>query len=596
VDRIRKAITCNPDEALYHSNLGSICIDCGQWADAQQCYQRSLQLNPGDSEAQNNLGFALANLEKFEQAESCFREAIRLSPKYEDAHFHLGLALGKLERPEKAEQSFLTALKLRPKWPEAWYNLGDTQKNQKHYSDAEKSYRQAFRLQPGNIKACVNLGDVLKEQEKFIQAMECYEQALQLDPECVEAFNNKGMIFYVQNRLEEAIQCYEKARSINSNYVQVYLNLGNVRIVSGQINEAMELFRKALDLNPDYVLAHWNYSFTLLLSGDYTQGWREHEWRLRDSNIASARHSGIPRWQGEDLADQTLLVYAEQGIGDEIRYANCIPDVIKQARHVVIECDPRLQSLYQRSFPEANVVGVKRNELGWLSTAPPIDLQIAVGSLPMYTRTRLEDFPQQGHYLTADPERVTYWKERLQSLGSGPKVGIAWRSGLRRAERDLNFPDFKQYCQTVLQVPGIQFINMMYDECGEEREWARKEQGVEIHHFSDLDQFNDMEGVAALSSALDLMVTVPNAVSEMAGALGVPAWYMIFSHHVNTLGTDHLPWYPHTRCFFKDRAGQWEPILNSVMVSLKKYCKDAEEVGINNEPVIAENNTTFSLE
>lgn len=573
VDLIRKAITCNPDEALYHSNLGSICIDCGQWADAQQCYQRSLQLNPGDSEAQNNLGFALANLEKFEQAESCFREAIRLSPEYEDAYFHLGLALGKLERPEKAEQSFLAALKLRPKWPEAWYNLGDTQKHQKRYGDAEKSYRQAFRLQPANIKACVNLGDALKEQEKFIQAMECYEQALELDPECAEAFNNMGMVFYAQNKVEQAVQCYEKAHLIKPDYAEVYLNRGNAVLAKGQINEAMDCFQKALELDPGYSFAHWNYSFTLLLSGDYKRGWQEHEWRFKNG-ISLARHTGIPLWQGEKLDGRTLMVYAEQGIGDEIRFANCIPDVIKQARHVVIECDPRLQTLYQRSFPEASVFGVKRDELDWLSTAPPIDLQIAVGSLPMYTRTRLEDFPGEGSYLHADPERVAYWKDRLQTLGPGPRVGVAWRGGLITALRELNYAGFKKDWQVILQIPGVQFINMMYDECSEELEWAKKEWGVEIHHFSELDQFNDMEGAAALLSALDLLITVPIAVSEMAGGLAVPTWYLILTNHINTLGTDYLPWFPHTRCVFKNCIKEWGPVTEKLAQELLVFSRE----------------------
>ncbi len=380
-----------------------------------------------------------------------------------------------------------------------------------------------------------------------------------------------GLVCMKTGRMNEAISYYKKAIGIDLLYEDAILNLANAYTWLGELDSAFEWFEKVLVSNQRPASVHFNYSYALLLNKEFTSGWHEYEWRFKEKSNAVARYDDITRWQGEDLVDRTLLVYAEQGIGDEIRFANCIPDIIKQAKHVFIECDPRLQGLYQRSFPEASVIAVQRDDRDWLPSARSIDMQIAVGSLPMYTRTCLEDFPQQGHYLIADQERVKYWKERLKGLAPGPRVGIAWRGGLSTAERDLHYPDFKKDLATILKVPGVQFINMMYDECSEELEWARTELGVDIHHFSDLDQFNDMEGVAALLSALDLMISVPIAVSEMAGALAVPTWYMIFTHHVNTLGTDHLPWFPHTRCFFKDRTKEWGPVIEKLAQELSVF-------------------------
>ncbi len=591
VNLIQQAISGNANIALYHSSLGSICMDCGQWSDAQQCYQRSLQLAPGNSEAQDRLGFVLANQGEFEQAESCFREAIRLKPEYADAHFHRGLALGRLQRPEEAGQSFLVAVGLRPQWPEAWHNLGDAQKQQGQYEAAEKSYREEFRLQPSNIKACVSLGNVLKEQEDFTQALECYQQAIQMDPGCAEAYNNTGLIFYNQDKLGEAIQCYEKASSINPDYAEVCMNLGNAFTAGGQLDEAMDCFQQALKIDPDYAAAHWNYSFALLLAGNYRQGWLEHEWRFRVGGIASARHGDIAHWQGEVISERTLLVYAEQGLGDELRYANCIQDIIARAKHVVIECAPRLQSLFQRSFPEASVYGVKRDDVSWLSLAPSIDLQVAIGSLPLYTRTELDDYPKESGYLKADPERVMYWRERLQSLGPGLKVGISWRGGKISEECELHYADFRKDWAVVLQVPGIQFINLLYDECSEELEWARKESGVEIHDFSELDQFNDMEGVAALMSALDLLITAPTTVSEMAGALGIPTWFLVVEHFINTMGTGYVPWFPSMRCFFKDRTSQWGPVTDAIARALDELGKSSN-VNTTEQPLQIQGEST----
>mgnify|MGYP000275952747 CR=1 FL=1 len=601
----RQLIKLQPDNTMAYSNLATALLNIEDYQGAIKYYSKVVQLDPGNLDAHQNIAFAytqsgstgealehyqeilncnpdnipvlelmakaLIRLNKITDAVKIHQKILRLQPESAGVQNNTGNVLLDLGEIDEARKCFLKAIEINPELVEAYNNLGIVCKDLGQDQQAIMHFKKAVEIRPDYADAYSNIGGIYKSQGKPEKAEYYLERAISINPYHADAHNHMGNICLDLGRYQDAIKYYREAIELKDDYAEAYNHLGNVLIEMGQFNEAMECFNKALELDPGLNSAHWNRSFAHLLTGEYEKGWQEYEWRFKTKHSAMARHTGMPLWQGEDLGERTLLVYAEQGIGDEIRFANCIPDVIKQAKHVVVECDPRLQSLYQRSFPEASVVGVKRDSLDWLSTAPPIDLQIAVGSLPMYTRTRLEDFPQRGGYLTADPERVACWKERLQLLGDGARVGIAWRGGLLTADRKLNYADFKKDWRAILEVPGVQFINMMYDKCDEELEWARNELGVDIHSFSDLDQFNDMEGVAALMSSLDLMISAPLSVSEMAGALAVPTWYMLFKHHVNTLGSDHLPWFPNTRCFFMDRTKEWGPVARDLAKALQEH-------------------------
>ena len=202
-----------------------------------------------------------------------------------------------------------------------------------------------------------------------------------------------------------------------------------------------------------------------------------------------------PRWQGESLSGRTILVHSEQGVGDELLFATCLPDLLAQAGHVVVECDARLVDLFSRSFPTATIYGATLGR----RTSPPIDVYCPIGSLPRYTRATLAAFPLRPGYLVPDRARVAHWQNRLAALGPGLRVGLSWRS---RASRPVA-PYYTQLSQwgAVLSLPGIHWINVQYDDYGAELETVAQQWGVRIQHWPDLDTLADLDGVAALMAA-----------------------------------------------------------------------------------------------
>ena len=244
----------------------------------------------------------------------------------------------------------------------------------------------------------------------------------------MNALTNLGGLFREQGKHEDAVHCYLEALSYSSDMREELVNLGLTRQELGDLESAQETLDQAIQLYPTDVDAHVNRAICHLLEGDYRNGWQEYEWRWKRSS-KQARNFCYPRWDGSSLAGRSILVYAEQGIGDEIMFASCLPDIHTRAEHLVIDCEPRLAGLFSRSFPAATVRGGYQNESSdWLRDIN-IDTQVPIGSLPRYLRNTLQDFPKSEPYLLADTAIQAAWKERQRALGNGLKIGLSWKGG-----------------------------------------------------------------------------------------------------------------------------------------------------------------------
>jgi hypothetical protein len=297
-----------------------------------------------------------------------------------------------------------------------------------------------------------------------------------------------------------------------------------------------------------------------LTRGDLQQGWGGYEWRWQ--TIAQRRAFPVPDWDGGSLAQRTLLVHAEQGIGDELLFASCFPEVVAQASHVIIECAPRLATLLQRSFPTATVYAGRRldDDLSWLQQLPAIDVQVAAGSLPRHNRSTLAHFPPRARYLVPDGARQAFWQQRLATLGTGLLVGLSWRS-LRSRRGAPHYTCLAQW-DTVLQVAGIHWVNLQYDDSVSELTAAQQRLGITIHTWDDLDVFHDLEGVAALMSQLDLIIAPETMMAVLAASLGQPVWRLsVCTRDWDGLGTDVAPWFPSMRLYRQPGAGDWHSVF-----------------------------------
>ena len=270
------------------------------------------------------------------------------------------------------------------------------------------------------------------------------------------------------------------------------------------------------------------------------------------------------------MAGKRILVYAEQGLGDEIMFASCLPDVVAASAHCVVECSGKLETLFRRSFPAATVYvanpdkAVPRsvNESG-------IDVQIPIGSVPLHLRRRSADFPRHHGYLQAEPNLTVAWRRRLAALGPGLKVGIAWQGGTYKSRRPLRSLPLAQWLP-ILQSENTQFVDLQYTESGAELAQVYAATGVVVHSWDEVRA--DYEQTAALVMALDLVISVCTAVIHLGGALARPVWVMApyIPEWRYGIAGESMPWYPSVRIFRQPSYGSWDEVIQRVARQLNQ--------------------------
>jgi tetratricopeptide (TPR) repeat protein len=448
-----------------------------------------------------------------------------------------GVAARKAQQSEHSLELLLRAIKLAPKHPVLQFELGLTYFELERHREAYNCYLKAAELNPSFQPATVNLSALLEQQERYEEAMVWARKAAQLKPDCPLAHYN------LANQLREC----------------------------GHVRRAVEHYQTAIRLQPAYTRAKWNLAICHVLLGQFAEAWPLHEIRDEAEEVKLDKYTQ-PRWDGSSLAGKSIVVHAEQGIGDEVLFASCFPDVIAQAAKTVLVCEPRLVKLFARSFPQATVYGwARRKDWSPMPLSEPVDFQIPAGSLPLHFRRAAENFPQRDHFLAANAKSIGVWRRRFSELGPGLKIGISWRAGGKANEgrkRTITLADWRE----ILQAPGVQFINLQYGDVNEDIAQAERDLGIHIHDWEQGDPLVDMDAYAAKIAALDLVISVGNATVHLAGALGTAAWTLlprVPSWRWLVTG-DVSPWYASVRLFRQPRRSQWEPVLQQVAARLQE--------------------------
>ena len=592
----QQAVELLPDYANAHNNLGTAYKALGKWDEAETSYRKAVELQPDYAEAHNNLGNALRARRKVPDAEASFRRALDLKPTYADAHNNLGVILQDQQKFDEAIAAYQQAVSLRPDYAEAHNNLGTALKARGKLPEARAAYEKAIGLRPGYAAAHNNLGNVLRETGQLEAAVKAYQQALQLAPHHPDGHNNLGVLYQDLNRLDDAQRCYQEAirlfpnfaeahnnlgtvhkaqgRSIDSllcyrraikireNYAEAYSNLGNVYKEFAQFPEAEECYQKALALNPDYADAHLNYSLGLLLKGDYDRGWSEYEWRWK-SGKGQPRPFQEPAWQGEPLAGKTLLVYAEQGLGDTLQFIRYAQLVKAQGPQVIFECQPALQNILA-SCPGIDQLVPQGKEL------PPFDYHVPLLSLPGLLKTDAKNIPGSVPYLFAKPDLVDYWSTQIGPIRD-LKVGLSWQGNPRfRADKWRSVP--LKFWEPILQIPGVRFFSVQKNDGREQLvEYQNRYPLVDWSNRLDEEHGPFMDTAAVLKN-LDLLISSDTAVPHLAGALGVPTWILIpYAPDWRwQLGCDENPWYPTFRLFRQTALLDWGDVCRRIADELSQ--------------------------
>ena len=439
------------------------------------------------------------------------------------------------------------ALALDPSSALAWTYLGD-ELAASDPAEAEAAYRRAVALDPAFADAHNQLGVLLQRRGDRAAAEACYRAAVAADPSLAAAWANLGFLRLEARDMAGAEAALRRALALEPALVKARGELGLALKHQGRLEEAVAEFRHALEVRPEDADARFNLSRCLLQRGYIAEGFALYDARWRASEFPSVRRAfDLPVWKGEPPAGRRILVWGEQGLGDEILFYTLLPDLLAAGASLVVECDPRLAGLIARSLPEAEVVPRLDPPHPRLARGD-IDFQIPAGGLARRLRPGLVAFAGHRPWLRPEPELAAQWRARVEALGPGLKVGLCWTSRLRSSARDPAYMALRDWLP-LFRVPGVRVVSLQYNAAAVAGEVAAFEAatGAVLHRFDGIDLENDLEAAAALTAGLDLVVTAPTSVGEMAAALGVPAWRAGPPGDWTQLGTGVRPWHPAMR-------------------------------------------------
>ncbi len=564
------AVKIEPGHPLLQLNLASAQRDLGHFDAALESTQRAIALAPIDADAHLQLATLLRVMNRRDEAHAAIAQSLALDPTLAQAHNVAGNLLLERGETERAGEHYARALELKPDYAEASYNLGEWLRAQGRINEACDAYALALQHMPEFVEAAVRLAESQAQRGDAQGALDSFTHAARLRPDNPEIECGIGNAYRALGEFDEAAAAYDRVVRLQSDHAEAWCNLSTVFLDSGRPAEAIGYAERALAARADFPEARWNMAQALLAQGDLAEGWRQYEYRLQRPS-ANELSFPIPVWAGTPLHDKTLFITAEQGVGDEIMFASCLPEAITAAGACVVECDARLVPLFERSFPRATFIARLTSAAGYPAAAPRPDARIAIGSLPRCFRTRAEHFPARPHYLVPDAAAVSAWRARYAALGPGLKLGISWRGGrdpLAQRTRSLALGAWAAFAK----VSGVQLINLQYGDTPAELHEARREHGMEIHDWADADALKDLDGLAARIAALDLVISVDNATVHMAGAVGTPTWVMLpaaADWRWMTSGDD-TPWYASLTLFRQPRAGDWAPVFERVNAALEQ--------------------------
>jgi tetratricopeptide (TPR) repeat protein len=557
----RRAVELRPGHAQALNNLGNVLKEAGRPGEALACYEQAVHHEPGFAIAHTNRGLLLLDLGRAAEAEVSCREAVRLSPGSAGAHSCLGGALAAQRRWDEAAASCREALRLAPDLAEAHANLGVALAGAGKSEAALHSLREAVRLGPKSAAAHQNLGGVLVEQGQLDEALPHLREALRLAPGSAAAHGGLGQALLAHGDLEPALAHCREAVRLRPDSADAHTALGLVHADQGRLDEALACYARALELDPERPEAHRNRALAWLQQGDFARGWPEYEWRWRCRELPP-RPFPQPRWDGGPLEGKTILLQAEQGLGDTIQFVRYAPLVRAHGGTVVVVCQRPLLRLLE-SCPGIDRLVAQGDPL------PPFDVQMPLLSLPLIVRTDLSTLPADVPYLRPDPALVERWHGQLAAR-PGLKIGIAWQgSGRHRKDRARSIP-LGQF-EVLARVDGVRLVSLQKGPGSEQRRALADR--FPVAELPGLDErVGPFVETAAVLPSLDLVVCCDSAVGHLAGALGVACWLALpFAPDWRwLLGREDSPWYPRHRLFRQDRPGDWDTVFRRIAAALQE--------------------------
>jgi len=537
----------------------------GEHAQAQAAYEQALALKHDFSPAHLALGRLQLDLDRLEDAIDSLQLAALFDAHSAEARAELGCALAHSGDEDAARANVDQAIALAGRNSAVWMQCGRACKTLHDYPRAAQCFETALEIEPSNADCACQLGYVRYLHGAYENARAAFHRALAISPSHVATLHDLGLLELETGDAQCALDLFERAHALRPS-PESHACIGHALRDLGRLEQACAVYEAVLAEHPGFGDARINYAYALLMRGALDAGWAQYEARF-EATATPARDFGLPRWRGELLAGRRLLVYAEQGLGDEIMFASCVPDVLKRASGCVLECNARLAPLFARSFPGVLVRGGRKSDApDWVREVPTCDYQVAIGDLPRYLRSTEASFEGRGGYLTADASRVEHWRRRLPT--GRVNVGIAWHGGTLRGRQWLRSIPLEHWAG-LLATDGFGFIALQYGEHSAEIAQVRTSHAVALEDHSAV--CADIDELAALVGALDLIVTVDNTLAHLAGALGRPVWVLLPAApewRYPRAGA-RMPWYPSMRLFRQSVPADTAALMTAVRDALQ---------------------------
>jgi Flp pilus assembly protein TadD len=477
----------------------------------------------------------------------------------------------------EAETYFREVLRIRPDHADALNNLGTAVWRQGRLREAESYYRKARALQPNDFAILNNLGNVCRERGQLVRAFRLHRKAVKLQPDSPRALMNLGVTLSELGRFDEAVVFCRKSLVLDPDFADCHVNLGMTLARQGNLDEALVCYEQALALQPDFPEARRNRAYIWLARGDFERGWPEYEWRLRCPKFRSLPVNR-PRWAGEDLQGRTILLHAEQGLGDTLQFIRFAPLVKSRNGRVVVACPEALVRLLRRS-PGIDLA------VDWASPHPEYDVHAPLLSLPSILKTTPANLPAEIPYLSAGAPEIDAWRKVVaraidQAMGAGPsdlsrtfKIGIAWQGSRRHPNdrwRSFRLARFAPLAAT----PGVRLISLQKGDGADQlAKLAGRFPVAELSAGSQSGEGpRDLLDTAAVISGLDLVVTPDSAVTHLAGSLGVRVWVALSAvgEWRWLVDRDDTSWYPTMRLFRQAELGDWDGVFERMAIALRQ--------------------------
>ena len=553
VSTLDKAIQLGGPSEEFDLHKASLQALLNDKVTALSIYDHILKRNPKSLYALHGKGKILLETYQFDKAQNCFEQSVAIDPKFYEGWTGLGESLFSQSNYDASLLAFENALGINDITFFALKGLAKTYAKLNRRNDAIKTYNKALSLNQNDEELFILFASDLIAFKNFKDASDLISQGLKHFPQSSDLYASLGYLYLHQAEFERSKKTLLKSLDLKPNNISSLINLGSLHSNLDDPEKSLQYHQTAIEHldKSDCVrkaTIKFFMSFEYFKLGDLQKAYPLYEAGMNASiNHDNFRHPQrlfhCPRWEGQPLPDKRLMIWSEQGLGDQLYFLSCIPVMEKLSPKLILEVDARLIDPIQRSFPNILV----RQELyesdgHKFPLKSDFDYHISMGSLMQYVRPTLQSYQASKPYLRVDAGKQEKFKSRLTAYKDTLLIGICWRSGLIDKLRSCHYFSIEDF-KPILELNGVTFVNLQYSDYADELKQVKQTYGIDILCWDDFDLKNDLDDVTALMAELDMIITAPTAVRSMGAAVGAQVLTLAKQRNWINFGCDHDPWF-----------------------------------------------------